>query len=316
MVPFGRSQEPKFPTPDYYVELGTSTDGNPEADSLGIAARFGRRHADVLRAIDQLLEIAPNERRNFAFPSYVAGNNQEQTYAVMNRDGFTLLVMGFNGVEAVKWKVAYIAAFNRMEAALRGRAPVATKAPTVRELAQMVIDAEDRADAEKAARLAAEAHNNRLTHGISALASIAEHYESELTVRRALERSAGTVTPSIAAKILGQPIKKFNKWCIGKYIFYRGKWREPYAHYLSNGMMEMAYFHYKDLETPKHLREYFDAPQPGWTSYSVQPFFTDKGLRHLAMRKDLPDPSSPKLLEQREKIRLGVSDFLDNDEFI
>lgn len=33
----------------------------------------------------------------------------------MNRDGFSLLVMGFNGKEAIEWKLKYIEAFNRME---------------------------------------------------------------------------------------------------------------------------------------------------------------------------------------------------------
>ena len=36
----------------------------------------------------------------------------------ITRDGFTLLAMGFTGKEAQRWKVAYIDAFNRMEAEL------------------------------------------------------------------------------------------------------------------------------------------------------------------------------------------------------
>lgn len=33
----------------------------------------------------------------------------------MNRDGFTLLAMGFTGKAALEWKLKYIAAFNEME---------------------------------------------------------------------------------------------------------------------------------------------------------------------------------------------------------
>ena len=33
----------------------------------------------------------------------------------MNRDGFTLLAMGFTGAKALQFKLAYIAEFNRME---------------------------------------------------------------------------------------------------------------------------------------------------------------------------------------------------------
>ena len=34
---------------------------------------------------------------------------------IMNRDGFSLLVMGFTGKDALDWKLKYIDAFNKME---------------------------------------------------------------------------------------------------------------------------------------------------------------------------------------------------------
>jgi hypothetical protein len=37
----------------------------------------------------------------------------------MDREGFMLLAMGFTGKEALRWKLAFIAAFNRMEAELQ-----------------------------------------------------------------------------------------------------------------------------------------------------------------------------------------------------
>lgn len=37
---------------------------------------------------------------------------------LMNRDGFTLLAMGFTGKDALEWKLKYIQAFNEMEAKL------------------------------------------------------------------------------------------------------------------------------------------------------------------------------------------------------
>ena len=37
----------------------------------------------------------------------------------MNRDGFSLLAMGFTGQEALTWKMKYVAAFNNMEAKLQ-----------------------------------------------------------------------------------------------------------------------------------------------------------------------------------------------------
>lgn len=41
---------------------------------------------------------------------------------IMNRKGFTILVMGFNGEEALHWKLMYSDAFDQMEALLRERA--------------------------------------------------------------------------------------------------------------------------------------------------------------------------------------------------
>ena len=38
---------------------------------------------------------------------------------LMNRDGFSLLAMGFAGKKALQWKLKYIEAFNEMEETLK-----------------------------------------------------------------------------------------------------------------------------------------------------------------------------------------------------
>lgn len=38
----------------------------------------------------------------------------------MDRDGFVLLAMGFDGDKALEWKIKYINAFNQMERMLSG----------------------------------------------------------------------------------------------------------------------------------------------------------------------------------------------------
>ena len=40
----------------------------------------------------------------------------------MNRDGFSLLVMGFTGKKALEWKLQYIKAFNQMESFIKEKA--------------------------------------------------------------------------------------------------------------------------------------------------------------------------------------------------
>ena len=51
--------------------------------------------------------------------SYKSGNGQSYRKFYMNRDGFSLLAMGFTGREALEWKLQYIRAFNQMENFIR-----------------------------------------------------------------------------------------------------------------------------------------------------------------------------------------------------
>lgn len=88
-------------------------------NSRTVADVFEKQHKDVLRTIDSLLEKRPDLRqRNFApsLETTKAGfaDRQIRCYE-MDRDGFTLVAMGFTGEKALDWKLAYIDAFNRME---------------------------------------------------------------------------------------------------------------------------------------------------------------------------------------------------------
>lgn len=96
-------------------------------DSLNVAEVFGKRHADVIRAIHnlecELTELGDEEGlRNFAHTPYInEQNNQQYSKCNLTKDGFTMLVMGFNGKEALKFKTMYIKEFNRMEQELKNR---------------------------------------------------------------------------------------------------------------------------------------------------------------------------------------------------
>ena len=85
-----------------------------------IAEAFGKKHCDVLRAVQQLDLPEDFEKRNFALSSYHAGTRDYPMYE-MTRDGFTLLAMGFTGKKAMEWKVKFIEAFNAMEQALKSQ---------------------------------------------------------------------------------------------------------------------------------------------------------------------------------------------------
>lgn len=98
---------------------------NDEAvcDSLLVAERFGKRHADVIRAIENLQknDSTQNCVRCFKKSSYQDEQGKPRPMYYINRDGFTFLVMGFTGKKANEWKWNYINAFNSMEAILRER---------------------------------------------------------------------------------------------------------------------------------------------------------------------------------------------------
>ena len=86
--------------------------------SLQVAESFEKRHDHVLRDIETILEGLPNsgEAQMFYETTYQHPQNK-QYYKMyyMNRDGFTLLAMGFTGKKAIQFKLQYIQAFNQME---------------------------------------------------------------------------------------------------------------------------------------------------------------------------------------------------------
>lgn len=101
---------------------------NDEAvcDSLQVAEKFGKQHSKVIRAIENLLEgIAKNgETPQMFWKSFYIEEQNGQRYPkyIMNRDGFSLLVMGFTGKDALEWKLQYIKAFNQMESFIKEKA--------------------------------------------------------------------------------------------------------------------------------------------------------------------------------------------------
>lgn len=103
-------------------ELLTITNGQPAASSREIAEHFGKEHRNVLRDIDALKKDVLNFEQMFFETEIPDSYGRPQRAYLMNRDGFTLLAMGFTGKEALEWKVKYINAFNAMEQELRDKA--------------------------------------------------------------------------------------------------------------------------------------------------------------------------------------------------
>ncbi|WP_159522877.1 phage regulatory protein/antirepressor Ant [Sunxiuqinia indica] len=94
-----------------------SSKGNPVTNSLLVAKKFGKHHKHVLESIDFL--VAENSAARFFHKTTYANRGKDYPMYLMNRDGFSLLVMGFTGAKALRFKIEFIHAFNKMEETLR-----------------------------------------------------------------------------------------------------------------------------------------------------------------------------------------------------
>lgn len=102
------------------------------ASSREVADRFNKEHSSVLKNIegenrngkhinglfDEILASGNPPTKYFKESSYINRGKSYKEYD-LTRDGFSLLVMGFTGSEALEWKLKYIDAFNKMESILK-----------------------------------------------------------------------------------------------------------------------------------------------------------------------------------------------------
>ena len=77
-------------------------------DSLQVAEKFEKEHRNVLQNIDNLTAENSAVKELFKVSTYKANNGQMYRKFYMNRDGFSLLAMGFTGQKALEWKLKYI----------------------------------------------------------------------------------------------------------------------------------------------------------------------------------------------------------------
>lgn len=100
--------------------------------SRKVAEYFEKEHFNVIRDIETIIKQMASVRQPsnlvaaqmFVKSEYQAeeGGRKYPMY-LMNKDGFTLLAMGFTGAKALKFKLDFIDAFNRMEKQLAALTP-------------------------------------------------------------------------------------------------------------------------------------------------------------------------------------------------
>lgn len=118
-------------------------------NSLLVAEKFGKEHKNVLSSIRELIRGCAENSADpmFEETTYInEQNGQEYPMFIMNRDGFTLLTMGFNGKKALKFKLEYIAAFNAMEKALKEQQKPLSQLEILVQSAQALLEQSKRID--------------------------------------------------------------------------------------------------------------------------------------------------------------------------
>lgn len=103
------------------MELVEIINNEAVTTSKQVAEVFGKRHGDVIRSVENILYNSSTQNcvQWFSEDLYKDISGKMNRQFIMNRDGFTLLAMGFTGSKALEFKMKYIEAFNEMEARLK-----------------------------------------------------------------------------------------------------------------------------------------------------------------------------------------------------
>src|SRR5690625_19101 len=112
--------------------------------SRNVARDFDKEHRNVIRNIERLLK---NEQAHeMFFETYYTHEQNKQVYRqfLMNRDGFTLLVMGFTGQKAMDFKLKYINAFNDMEKQIQAQQKPKTQLEILQQSINQLVEQEQR----------------------------------------------------------------------------------------------------------------------------------------------------------------------------
>lgn len=109
--------------------------------SLDVAETFEKEHYHVIEDIRRIISdlSTPEISGLFSESFYVASNGKKNPMFYITRDGFTLLVMGYTGEKAMKFKLAYIKQFNHMEKLLKEKFVERQKGITVRHIVTDMI---------------------------------------------------------------------------------------------------------------------------------------------------------------------------------
>lgn len=196
--------------------------GQVLASSREVAEKFGKQNKHVNEAIKKLMVENSTVKTMFEESTYVSSRGREEIEYLMNRDGFSLLAMGFTGKKALEWKLKYIDAFNQMEDRLKNGNQL-----TEEERLKLQLFSKDASEV-------AYAHNRLIELATAPLIAENEELKPKAEYHDEVLKKDGLITTTVVAKDLGfSSANKLNKVMNANHIIFKnqsGTWC-PYAEY-------------------------------------------------------------------------------------
>ena len=166
-------------------------------NSLLVAKSFGKEHKHVLDSIRKLIDGCAEISADPMFEETTYVNEQNgQAYPMylMNRDGFTLLVMDFKGKRAMQFKLEYIKAFNSMEEHIKASQKPKSQLEILQMSINQLVEQEHRLssverDVAETKKEIAEMKQERIENGKLLLeAEVSENKVPEISMRNKIRR--------------------------------------------------------------------------------------------------------------------------------
>ncbi|MDT2398335.1 Rha family transcriptional regulator [Enterococcus avium] len=123
------------------TDLVIMKDRQAVTTSLNLAESFNKRHADVIRAIEEKINSAQNcvqFQNMFAEGEYKDKSGKTNKMYYMNRAGWTFIAVGFSGRKADSFKLKYIDAFDQMEEHIKQQLDTSNLSPELQFMNSVV----------------------------------------------------------------------------------------------------------------------------------------------------------------------------------
>jgi anti-repressor protein len=227
-----------------------SDKGEVFTDTQTVALVFGKEHKAVLRDVRNLLKNAEEfGEHNFVPFTYMSEQNKELPKYLLTEDGFTLLVMGYTGANAMKYKIEYIKRFRQMKEELTAKLP---------KLAQQYLELSENERAIKffQQRVSLDKHKKALKKA-----------KPKVLFHDNFVAAQGLQTINEVSKVLGSGTVRFYEWLREEGIVQRDN--KPYQQFINAGYFE--------------LKEHYNQ-RTGYKLAVTTTLVTPKGVSWLAKR--------------------------------